>query len=78
MTVLVLEAGADRSADLNVLAPGLFPAMYGNADYDWDYKTVPQVLTLILVLTDRSKLTRPDIGQRQSRRPYPRKAAGRL
>ncbi|KAL2884211.1 hypothetical protein SGCOL_000150 [Colletotrichum sp. CLE4] len=43
VTVLVLEAGADRSADLNVLAPRLFPAMYGNADYDWDYKSVPQV-----------------------------------
>ncbi|GKT42709.1 dehydrogenase citC [Colletotrichum spaethianum] len=42
VTVLVLEAGADRSEDLNVLAPGLFPAMYGNPDYDWDYKTVPQ------------------------------------
>ncbi|OLN96651.1 Glucose oxidase 1 [Colletotrichum chlorophyti] len=42
LTVLVLEAGADRSEDLNVLAPGLFPAMYGNPDYDWDYKTVPQ------------------------------------
>ncbi|KAK1513429.1 GMC oxidoreductase [Colletotrichum costaricense] len=42
VTVLVLEAGADRSTDLNVLAPGLFPAMYGNTDYDWDYKTVPQ------------------------------------
>ncbi|KAK1979599.1 GMC oxidoreductase [Colletotrichum cereale] len=42
MTVLVLEAGADHSEDLNVLAPGLFPAMYGNPEYDWDYKTVPQ------------------------------------
>ncbi|KAK1572861.1 GMC oxidoreductase [Colletotrichum navitas] len=42
VTVLVLEAGADRSEDLNVLAPGLFSAMYGNPDYDWDYKTVPQ------------------------------------
>ncbi|TDZ30780.1 Dehydrogenase citC [Colletotrichum spinosum] len=42
VTVLVLEAGVDHSDDLNVLAPGLFPAMYGNPDYDWDYKTVPQ------------------------------------
>ncbi|KAH0430339.1 GMC oxidoreductase [Colletotrichum camelliae] len=41
-TVLVLEAGADHTSDLNVLAPGLFPAMYGNPEYDWDYKTVPQ------------------------------------
>lgn len=43
VSVLVLEAGADHSQDLNVLVPGLFPAMYGNPDYDWDYKTVPQV-----------------------------------
>ncbi|KAF3807361.1 Dehydrogenase mpl7 [Colletotrichum gloeosporioides] len=41
-TVLVLEAGADHTSDLNVLAPGLFPVMYGNPEYDWDYKTVPQ------------------------------------
>uniref|UniRef100_L2FBI9 Aryl-alcohol n=1 Tax=Colletotrichum fructicola (strain Nara gc5) TaxID=1213859 RepID=L2FBI9_COLFN len=29
-------------SDLNVLAPGLFPAMYGNPEYDWDHKTAPQ------------------------------------
>ncbi|KAJ3958796.1 hypothetical protein N0V92_004620 [Colletotrichum tropicale] len=41
-TVLVLEVGADHTSDLNVLAPGLSPAMYGNPEYDrdWDYKTV--------------------------------------
>ncbi|KAF9875069.1 putative GMC oxidoreductase [Colletotrichum karsti] len=42
VTVLVLEAGGDHSDDLNVLAPGLFPVMYGDPEYDWDYKTVPQ------------------------------------
>ncbi|KAH8657964.1 GMC oxidoreductase [Xylariales sp. PMI_506] len=42
VTVLVLEAGEDRSDDLNVLAPGLFTFLYGNPDYDYDYKTVPQ------------------------------------
>ncbi|KAL0937289.1 Glucose oxidase 1 [Colletotrichum truncatum] len=42
VNVLVLEAGGDHTEDLNVLAPGLFPAMYGNPTYDWDYKTVPQ------------------------------------
>lgn len=43
-TVLVLEAGADHTSDLNVLAPSLSPAMYGNPEYDrdWDYKTVAQ------------------------------------
>ncbi|KAM0277471.1 hypothetical protein ACHAQH_005749 [Verticillium albo-atrum] len=42
ISVLVLEAGNDHSEDLNVLAPGLFPAMFGDPEYDWDYKTVPQ------------------------------------
>ncbi|KAJ0346453.1 hypothetical protein COL154_006068 [Colletotrichum chrysophilum] len=44
-TVLVLEAGADHTSDLNVLAPSLSPAMYGNPEYDrdWDYKTVAQL-----------------------------------
>jgi choline dehydrogenase-like flavoprotein len=42
VSVLVLEAGNDTSSDLNVLAPGLSPIMYGNPAYDWDYKTVPQ------------------------------------
>ncbi|KAH6678758.1 GMC oxidoreductase [Plectosphaerella plurivora] len=42
LSILVLEAGNDHSSDLNVLAPGLFPIMYGNPDYDWDYKTTPQ------------------------------------
>lgn len=43
-TVLVLEAGNDHSNDLNVLAPGLATAQYGNSEYDWNFKTVPQVL----------------------------------
>ena len=41
-TVLVLEAGEDRSEDVNVLAPGLLTSLYSNPDYDWDYHTVPQ------------------------------------
>ncbi|KAF4827448.1 Dehydrogenase citC [Colletotrichum tropicale] len=42
-TVLVLQTGADHTSDRNVLAPGLFPAMYENPAYDWDYKTVAQL-----------------------------------
>ncbi|KAG7138586.1 GMC oxidoreductase family protein Mala s like [Verticillium longisporum] len=42
VSVLVLEAGDDHSEDPNVLVPGLFPAMYGDPKYDWDYKTIPQ------------------------------------
>ncbi|KAF7891691.1 hypothetical protein EAF00_007993 [Botryotinia globosa] len=42
-SVLVLEAGTGHSSDINVLAPGLHTGMYGNPEYDWNYKTVPQI-----------------------------------
>ncbi|KAI7202292.1 alcohol oxidase [Hortaea werneckii] len=42
VSVAVLEAGLDRSDDPNILAPGLLTALYGDPDYDWIYKTVPQ------------------------------------
>jgi len=38
----VIEAGVDRSHDLNVLAPSLLTALYGNPDYDWIFQTTPQ------------------------------------
>ncbi|KAF7928027.1 uncharacterized protein EAE97_009825 [Botrytis byssoidea] len=44
-SVLVLEAGTDHSTGINVLAPGLYTGMYGNPEYDWNYKTVPQIHT---------------------------------
>ncbi|PQE07453.1 aryl-alcohol dehydrogenase protein [Rutstroemia sp. NJR-2017a BBW] len=40
--VLVLEAGANRLKDPNILTPGLVGALYDNPDYDWEFKTVPQ------------------------------------
>ena len=42
-SVLVLEAGADRSDDPFVFTPGLVGRMYDNEQYDWQFKTVPQV-----------------------------------
>ncbi|KUJ09476.1 alcohol oxidase [Mollisia scopiformis] len=42
-SILVLEAGNDHSNDTNVLSPGLYTTMYGNPEYDWNYKTVPQI-----------------------------------
>lgn len=32
----------DRSEDVNVLAPGLLTALYGDPTYDWIYTTTPQ------------------------------------
>ena len=42
LSVAVIEAGIDRSDDVNVLAPSLLTALYGNPDYDWIYTTTPQ------------------------------------
>lgn len=53
-SVLVLEAGTDHSSDINVLAPGLYTGMYGNPEYDWNYKTVPQVGYISSSLTKRT------------------------
>lgn len=43
VSVLVLEAGFDHSNDIKVLCPGLFTSMYGDPEYDWNYKTIPQI-----------------------------------
>ncbi|KAK5723348.1 hypothetical protein LTR15_005046 [Elasticomyces elasticus] len=42
VNVAVIEYGQDRSEDLNVLAPGLLTALYGNPDYDWIFHSTPQ------------------------------------
>jgi choline dehydrogenase len=41
--VLVLEAGKDHSSDLKISTPGLAGSMYDDPNYDWEFKTVPQV-----------------------------------
>jgi choline dehydrogenase-like flavoprotein len=43
VTVGVLEAGKYRIGDPLVDTPGMFMQMLGNADYDWNFKTAPQV-----------------------------------
>ncbi|KAK4246503.1 hypothetical protein C7999DRAFT_15381 [Corynascus novoguineensis] len=40
--VLVIEAGADRTADPLVLTPGLVAAVYGKDEYDWNFSSPPQ------------------------------------
>ncbi|EAQ83060.1 hypothetical protein CHGG_10878 [Chaetomium globosum CBS 148.51] len=40
--VLVVEAGADRTADPLVLTPGLVGALYGKEEYDWNFISPPQ------------------------------------
>lgn len=43
VTVAVLEAGGNALNDLLVDAPSMYTQTWGNPNYDWDYKTVPQV-----------------------------------
>ncbi|KAF7191123.1 Dehydrogenase citC, partial [Pseudocercospora fuligena] len=42
IAVAVLEAGEDRSEDIDILAPGLLTSLYSNPKYDWNYHTIPQ------------------------------------
>lgn len=42
VTVLVLEAGGDASADPRVTIPAMWSAVLGT-DLDWDFMTTPQV-----------------------------------
>lgn len=43
VSVLVIEAGGDKSNDPFVQTPGLIGAMYGKEEYDWNFSSVPQV-----------------------------------
>ena len=43
ITVGVLEAGLDRTSDPKVLTPGFAPSMWDDPDYDWIFKTTPQI-----------------------------------
>lgn len=45
VTVLVLEAGADRSSDQAVLTPALFSTQIGKPEYDWMFGSTRQVTT---------------------------------
>ncbi|GFF38905.1 choline dehydrogenase [Aspergillus udagawae] len=41
-SVLVLEAGTNRLTDPRILVPGLGPTTYGDPDFDWDFRSIPQ------------------------------------
>lgn len=46
VSVLVIEAGGDKSKDPLVMTPGLMGALYGKEEYDWNFLSVPQVCQL--------------------------------
>lgn len=41
--VLVLEAGTNRIGDPRITVPGLGPATFEDPDFDWNFRSVPQV-----------------------------------
>lgn len=43
VSVLVIEAGGDKSRDPAVMTPGMMGALYGKDEYDWNFHSVPQV-----------------------------------
>ncbi|RMZ78267.1 hypothetical protein DV737_g3982, partial [Chaetothyriales sp. CBS 132003] len=43
VTVGVIEAGKNKLGDPLVDTPAVFLQMFGNPDYDWAYKTTPQI-----------------------------------
>lgn len=46
VSVGVIEAGGNGLDDLLIDGPNLFTQLWGKPQYDWDYKTVPQVCVL--------------------------------
>ncbi|KAJ4390760.1 hypothetical protein N0V93_004358 [Gnomoniopsis smithogilvyi] len=42
VSVLVIEAGGDKSQDPFVNTPGFMGALYGKEEYDWNFSSVPQ------------------------------------
>ena len=41
--VLVLEAGTNRLNDPRITVPGLGPATFEDKDFDWNFRSIPQV-----------------------------------
>jgi choline dehydrogenase-like flavoprotein len=48
VSVLVIEAGGDKSKDPAVMTPSMMGALCGKDEYDWNFLSVPQVCQLPL------------------------------
>lgn len=44
-SVLVVEAGTEHTNDPRIRTPAFWLSVLGSPDFDWAYKTVPQVRT---------------------------------
>lgn len=43
VSVGVIEAGRNNLNDMLVDTPAMFPQMFSKPEYDWNYKTIPQI-----------------------------------
>ena len=43
VSVVVLEAGSNHIKDARITVPGLSSALYDDPEFDWSFKSVPQV-----------------------------------
>ena len=50
LTVLLLEAGANKNDDPRVYTPALFGPLMGDPDFDWQYVSEPQVRSCVRLL----------------------------
>lgn len=48
VSVLVLEAGTNRLNDPRITIPGLAPTTFEDPDFDWNFRSTPQVCGLAL------------------------------
>lgn len=46
VTVGVLEAGTSKLGDMLIDCPAMYLQTYGNPEYDWIFKSVPQVISI--------------------------------
>ena len=58
VTVGVLEAGKNKLGDMLVDSPVIFMQMFNDPEYDWNFRTVPQVSTYVAL--PRRKATLDD------------------
>lgn len=47
-SVLVVEAGEDHTTDTRVRTPALWTSLLGFDEFDWNYRTAPQVSHCVL------------------------------
>lgn len=66
ITVGVIEAGIDRSDDPRVLTPGLATGLWEDPNYDWIFKSIPQVRFYVLLMFEITVIHRKVVLHLQS------------